>query len=77
METKYEYSDATPLVADLIKDMRNMSKEELEGIKKCIEEDESVTNHKHSKKSANVIHEDYAIFSYIAACANLERFTIN
>ena len=77
MELDYEcseHSDTKLFVNDIIKEIPNMSKEELEGIKKCIEEDNKVTYVERAQKLMDVIHGDFAIFTYIAASINLKRY---
>ena len=74
METKYLYDASVNVVKEFIKEMKNFTREELEGVKKCIENDSSVTRKVKYRNSFKLtIHDNEAICVYMLASYMLEN----
>lgn len=76
METKYFMKSISPnFVKEFIKEMKNLGKEELEGVKRCIENDSHVTYGERCRSGfVDVIHSDEAICVYMMADKLLEKY---
>lgn len=75
METNYECEALPSSVIDgLIKEMKDFTKEELEGLIKCIENDSSVTKKRKYRNGFRIIIDDYfAMKAYMLASCILEN----
>lgn len=79
MTTKKDYSgNSYYFIKEFMKEMEQFSKEELEGVMKCIESDTNVTYGERARGGfVDVIHGTAAILVYLKANSLLKRVAMN
>lgn len=79
METKLILEKTSVnLIRQFIKEMKDFTREELEGVKHCIENDTNVTYKERVRGGfKDVIHNDSAICVYTMACCLLDNYSHN
>ena len=76
METNMIFErPSTNMIREFVKEMKNFSKEELEGVKSCIENDKNVTYKERSRGGyVDSIHGDHVVCVYLMADFLLKKY---